>query len=133
MYGALSLLLGVATSMHQSTKSPLAGGVQRLSSLPALDTDCWPVAWAALRWERPLYRRRNRYLQWAQSPPGCSGQDATLAQSVWGIVVLAVAKPKGEKEQQSLATSNPRDTTGIWPRVRSCDGIGFALRSQCSP
>ncbi|UQC77591.1 uncharacterized protein CLUP02_03060 [Colletotrichum lupini] len=97
---------------NQPCTSPLAGGVQRLSSLPALDTDCWPIAWAALRWER------GRCIA------------GGIAQSVWGIVMLAIAEPQSKNEQQSLAMSNLRDTTGFWPRVRSCDGIGLALHSH---
>ncbi|KAF6839753.1 hypothetical protein CPLU01_01625 [Colletotrichum plurivorum] len=73
----------------------------------------------------PSYRRRNRFLQWSQSPAGCSGWDAKVAPCLGGISVLLLdARRQRERAQRSLATSNPNAASRF--KVRRCNRIGFA-------
>ncbi|KAI3559441.1 hypothetical protein CABS03_05184 [Colletotrichum abscissum] len=109
-----------------STRAPCAipTGLERRSGDPD------PKLVTAMAMAMHIARQKNQPLQHNIRHFMHFITNATLAQSVWGIVMLAIAEPQSKNEQQSLAMSNLRDTTGFWPRVRSCDGIGLALHSH---
>ncbi|OHE94559.1 hypothetical protein CORC01_10087 [Colletotrichum orchidophilum] len=84
----------------------IPAGLERLSDAPD------PKLVAAMAMSMHIARQKNHY-NMRNCRHFINKQTTTRhAQSVWGIVVLAVAKLQGEEEQQSLATSTPRATNG---------------------